>query len=338
LIESRLKGGGITQESIAEKVFIDIDISKQGMFIKGLSIENPIILYLHGGMPDYFLTKKHPLNLEDQFTLVWWDQRGAGISSKSKFNEKGALDQLIHDTVSVTKYLMKRFKKDKIYLMGHSGGTFLGIHVIRQFPDLYHAYIGISQISYQLKSEIIAHEYMLKEYERMGNFKMLTKLKKIKIDESSKIPKEYYKIRDIAMHKIGIGTMHTMKNIFKDIFLESLLFPEYSLSEKIGLWKGKAKSGISRLWNDIIKTDLSKNKTNFKVPLYFFHGKHDYTCSYPLAKEYFNLISAPVKGFYTFEKSAHSPNFEEPAKMKEILIKDVLNLKTNLSDEKLSIF
>ena len=328
------KEGKILKDSISEKIFVNINNSKQGMFIKGKNIHNPIILFLHGGMPEYFLTKKFPLDIEDKFTIVWWDQRGAGLSNNSKKgNDKITLELLIDDTVSVTKYLLIRFNKEKIFLLGHSGGSFLGIHVVNKNPELYLAYIGISQMSFQIKSEVIALEYMISEYEKIKDDKMLNKLRNVIIQEDKELPKDYVQIRDVAMHKIGIGTTHNMKNIINDIFLESLLFSEYTITEKIAFWAGKSKSGISVLWNEMIKKDLSVEIKKFKIPIYFLHGIYDYTCSYELSKRYFNVIDAPIKGFYTFENSAHSPHFEEPFKLKEILLNDILNCHNNMSDK-----
>jgi pimeloyl-ACP methyl ester carboxylesterase len=140
--------------SISEKTFINVNGAQQGMIIKSKDASHPVMLYLHGGMPEYFLTKRYPTGLEDHFTMVWWEQRGSGISySASIPRETMTLEQLISDTIVVTNYLRHRFHKEKIYLMAHSGGSFIGIHVAAQTPELYHAYIGVAQMSHQLKSE-----------------------------------------------------------------------------------------------------------------------------------------------------------------------------------------
>ena len=102
--------------------------------------------------------------------------------------------------------------------------------------------------------------------------------------------------------------------------------------EKIRTWRAKANAGVALLWREMLHTDLSKTVTEFAVPIYFFHGVYDYTCSYPLAKSYFEKIKAPVKGFYTFERSAHSTIFEEPEKAQKILREDVLVGWNNLAD------
>jgi pimeloyl-ACP methyl ester carboxylesterase len=84
----------------------------------------------------------------------------------------------------------------------------------------------------------------------------------------------------------------------------------------------------------MITTDLSKTLPTLDLPVYFLHGKYDYTCSYTEARAYFEQLQAPVKGFYTFEESAHSPMFEEPEKMQHILQQDVLMGTNRLADDK----
>lgn len=94
--------------------------------------------------------------------------------------------------------------------------------------------------------------------------------------------------------------------------------------EKVNMWRGKSQSGISTMWDEMITTDLSKKVPELDVPVYFFEGVYDYTCSYTEARSYFKKLKAPVKGFYTFEQSAHSPIFEEPYKVQKIFQEDVL--------------
>jgi pimeloyl-ACP methyl ester carboxylesterase len=319
--------------SISEKIYVNINGVEQGMFIKSKDSTNPVLLYLHGGMPDYFLTRKYPTGLEDIFTVVWWEQRGSGLSYSAGIpSESLTLEQMISDTKELTNYLRKRFGQDKIYLMGHSGGTFIGIQVAAQAPELYAAYIGVAQMSDQLKSERLAYEYMLKKFHENGNTKMVRKLETAPVTMTDGTPHAYRVLRDPAMHSLGIGTTHNMKSVISGIFLPSLTCREYTLPEKINIWRGKSRSGISPLWANMLSTDVGKLVSELKLPVYFFEGIFDYTCSYTEAKSYFDKLNAPIKGFYTFEKSAHSPLFEEPEKMQQILRGDVLAGLNNLSD------
>jgi len=329
------KNGNILTGSISEKIHVNINGLEMGMFIKSKDATHPVLLYLHGGMPDYFLTRKYPTGLEDYFTVVWWDQRGSGISYNANIPpESMNLEQMLSDTKEVTNYLRKRFGKEKIYLMGHSGGTFIGIQMAARAPELYYAYIGVAQMSNQLISERLAYEYMLKQFKEEGNQKMVRKLESAPVTFSGGISDSYLSLRDVSMHSLGIGTTHEMKSVITGILLPSFTCREYTLSEKINMWRGKSRSGVSILWDTMLATDFAVQIPKIVIPVYFFHGVFDYTVSYVLAKDYFEKLKAPQKGFYTFKQSAHSPLFEEPERMKQIFQEDILEGKNNLADIK----
>jgi predicted alpha/beta-fold hydrolase len=161
------ENGNIIKGNISEKSFLTINGVKQGMFIKSKDDTHPVLLLLHGGMPEYFLSKKYPTGLEDYFTVVWWEQRCSRISYHSGTSPTSiTLEQMVADASEVTKYLCKRFHKEKIYLMGHSGGSFIGIQVAGKPPENSPAYIRVAQMSNQLQSERLAYSYMLAQYHK----------------------------------------------------------------------------------------------------------------------------------------------------------------------------
>src|ERR1044072_4153157 len=230
--------------SISEKLFVEINGMKQGMFIKGKNDKNPVLLYLHGGMPDYFLTEKYPTGLEDYFTVVWWEQRGSGLSYSPDIPlGTMTLEQMISDTLEVTNYLRDRFGQAKIYLMGHSGGTFIGSQAAARAPELYYAYIGVAQMSDQLKSEKLAYDYMLQQFKENGNTKMVQRHEAATVMLTGGTPDAYRTLRDPAMHSLGIGTIHEMDSVVTGLFIPSLQSPEYTVSEKFHTWTAKARSG-----------------------------------------------------------------------------------------------
>ena len=286
-------------------------------------------------MTAYWLNQEHPADLEDHFTVVWWEQRGAGLSFEPGIApDTMTAQQFIDDTLAVTRYLQERFSQEKIYLMGHSWGSYLGIQAAAQAPELYHAYIGLGQLVYQLRSEQVAYDYALELSRSQGNLRMMRRLQAVPAPTTVPLPPAYEKLRDTYMHSLGIGTMRQMKSVITGIFLPSLQFREYTLGEKLKLWRGKidSRSADYSLWSNVLATDLAQKVTELAIPVYFFHGRYDYTCAYPLAKDYFDRLQAPVKGFYTFEDSAHSPVFEEPLKSVKILKEDVLKGTNTLRD------
>jgi pimeloyl-ACP methyl ester carboxylesterase len=323
--------------SISEKIHVNINGVQQGMFIQGRDATKPVLLFLHGGpgMPEYAVSREYPRILEEDFVVCWWDQRGSGLSYSERIpSETLTEDQLVSDTIEVTQYLRKRFGQDKIYLMAHSGGSFFGIQAAARAPQLYHAYIAMGQISQQMESEKLAYQYMLEQFKFAGDDKMVQKLEQYPLPTMESMPPAYRAIRDEAMHKLGIGTTHTMRSVVTGIFLPVMLSREYTLSEKIDVWRGKWSGYSTSMWNQILATDLTARVRKLDLPVYIMAGNYDYTVSQDLARDYFSRLQAPLKGFYNFEASAHSPLFEEPEKVQRILEEDVLKGVNMLADLK----
>jgi pimeloyl-ACP methyl ester carboxylesterase len=328
------------QGSVSEKIWVDIGGVRQGMFIRGRSDKNPVLLFVHGGpgMPEYFLAEKSDAALEDQFTVCYWEQRGAGLSYENGMSGASiTADRLIEDTIEVSRYLFERFGRQKIYLMAHSWGSFLGIQAAAKAPELYRAYIGVAQVTDTAESERLAYARMLELFEANGNRGMVQKLKAWDVPntrpDTALIP--YFKsmLRDEAMHMLGVGTMRDMDSVVTGVFIPSLRSRAYTLPEKITLWRAKAfLRSETNLLQALFTTRIRDTVPELTIPAYILFGKYDLTVNPNLAKEYLNALKAPLKGFYTFTNSAHSPMFEEPERFIEIMKRDVLEGKTSLAD------
>lgn len=333
------KSGKVIAGCISEKTFINIGGVNQGMFIRSKNINNPILLYVHGGpaFPNYFLIDKFKPGLEDYYTVCYWEQRGGGLSYTSEVTlESMNFNQLASDGIDVTNYLRKRFGKEKIYIMAHSGGTPIALLAVQRKPALYVAYIGMGQITNQAESEKIAYKYMLERFTANGSQKLVNELKKYPVLESDSNINPYYKsaIRDKYMHKSGIGTMHKMKSIFREIFIPVWTCKAYTMGEKINIWRSKFSFlPKTNLINEMLETDFTIKVPSLEIPVYFFSGKYDLTVNVNLSKAYLNKMNAPLKGFYTFNNSAHSPLFEEPLLVRQIIETDILNNKNSLADK-----
>jgi pimeloyl-ACP methyl ester carboxylesterase len=189
--------------SLSEKTWVEINGVNQGMFLKSRDVSNPVLLFLHGGpgMPEYFLTERYPTGLEDLFTVCWWDRRGAGLSYSADIPaDSMTLEQSVADTLAVTDYLRRRFGVDKIYLMGHSGGSFIGIQAASRAPELYRAYLGMAQMTYQRKSEVLAYEYVRRRFREEGNAGVARKLERSPVTLDAPLPSAWMAARDGLMH------------------------------------------------------------------------------------------------------------------------------------------
>ncbi|MCX6303537.1 MAG: alpha/beta hydrolase [Bacteroidetes bacterium] len=330
--------GETIQGSISEKTFIKAGGIMQGMFIRGKNKYNPVMLYIHGGpaFPNYFLFEKYKPGLEDHFTVCYWEQRGGGLSYTPEVtSESMNFDQLASDAIEVTNYLRVRFHKEKIYIMAHSGGTPFAIMAAARAPQLYFAYVGMAQITQQAESEKIAYKYMTGQYMASGNKKALAGLRKYPVNDASRYIVPFYKspIRDASMHDLGIGTMRNMKSVLKGVFIPVWMCKAYTIREKINIWRSKfsfiKKTGLI---DELFETNIPARVPKLEIPVYFFSGKYDLTVNHDLSRAYLAKLQAPVKGFYSFYESAHSPLFEEPQKVKEILANDVLNGTITFAD------
>jgi pimeloyl-ACP methyl ester carboxylesterase len=326
--------GDVIPGSLSERVTVDIGGIPQGMFILSADPTNPVLLFLHGGpgMVEFFMEQEYPTGLERDFTMVWWEQRGAGMSFSTDLPpETMTMDQMIADTIEVADYLRTRFGQDRILLLGHSWGSYLGIQVAAKAPDRFLAYVGMAQIVHQLRSEVMARDYMIEAYRARGDDAMVRRLEAASVGMEAGTSPEWMRLRDAAMHRIGVGHTHDMDSVVTGIFLPMWRVRAYTVAEKINIWRGKAWSRPF-FWDALIRDDLGARLTTFDLPIYFFVGRHDQTANPELSRAYFDLIEAPVKGFYIFGDSAHSPLFEEPARAKEILLNDVLQAANALAD------
>ena len=307
--------------SLSEKKFIEIGGIQQGFFIRSENPDNPVLLFLHGGpgSPElsYSVAYESSERLEKYFTVCYWEQRGAGMS----FNESidpGTMTvaRMVEDARQITNYLQQRFKQDKIYLMGHSWGSYLGIKIIEKHPENYLAYFGIGQISNQLESEKMAYDYLLKLAAERNDKKTLERLNPFDKNASDFPSDDYLMASRGAMNEYGIGIAHQNISMF-NLIMNVMLFKGYTLSEKINYTKGSLFS--LQLFDNVKNDNLFESSASFDVPVYIMHGKHDYVTSYELVHEYSDAIEAPAKAFFTFKNSAHSPNLEEPEKFVQIV-------------------
>lgn len=330
--------GEVVAGSISEKTYVEADGEKLGIFIIGKDKTKPVLLFLGGGpgIPEYLLEYEYPTEISNKFVVCYLDYRGTGRSYDYHMRaDSMTMEQYISDTYTVTEYLKKRFGKEKIFLMGHSFGTQVGLETVYRYPDNYYAYIAMSQLTDQEQSEKLAYKYMLQQYRATGNSRMTKKLEKYPVLSVDGALGDYLDstVRDEAMHDLGVGTTHKMKSVINGIFLPSLRCAVYTPIERITIWLSKKFISTSPVAMQRFRFNAFQEVRHLEVPIYFFAGKYDYTCAYELQKKYYDNLDAPFKAFYTFEESAHSPLFEEPDKAVRILKEDVLAGDSRLADQ-----
>jgi pimeloyl-ACP methyl ester carboxylesterase len=237
--------------------------------------------------------------LEKEFVVVQWDRRGAGKSYREDISGTLTTEQLVADTVELTNVLRARFQQDKIYLVGHSWGTYLGMLVIVRHPELYRAYVGIGQLARSSAIAGIQDEYIRQSAKRLGDQ-----------DAIKELEENGASVRETLLFRFG-GEIRNAKS-FMPLLLTGLAAPEYSLRDARNIPKGVSLYSRNFVYNSI-SGELMDVITQVKIPVYFFTGRYDYCDPFALTEQYFSKINAPEKHLVWFEESAHFPFYEEPA-------------------------
>lgn len=305
-----------SENSISEYRTVPIGGTEQSILIRGNHRDNPILLYVHGGPgdPETSFIVPYQKGLEEEFVVVNWDQRGSGRSyNKTKDVKSPTTTQICEDAIELTEYLKAEFEVEKIYIIGHSYGTYVGMRCIKEHPEHFFAYIGMGQIGNQKENELYLIDYALQKASEERNEEALKALQSI---DQKTYTKENFGTNLSAVRKWtnyyggGLYGEKSMNKIYRKAFWR----PEYNIIDFIHFFQGEAlyytntKEDIAR-W-ELYQADLSAEIPKVEVPVYFIQGKNDFTTSYQSCEEYFNVLEAPYKELIGIEKCAHNPLVE----------------------------
>lgn len=314
-------------ESIAVLEKLTIGGTKQSVLIRGRSSTNPVLLFLHGGpgTSELGILRVHNLPaLESHFTVVVWDQRGAGKSYAALVPEsRMTIEQFISDTRELSVLLCERFQQPKIYLARHSWGSVLGALTVQRYPELYCAFVGIGQAVNMREGERISYQWTLAQAERAQDAKSVARLKQIGAPPylGELRPKLTTQRRILA--KYG-GEVHGNPRGGMTTLLSCLLkTSEYSWQDRINVFRG-VFAGMRCMWPQILSIDLTQQVPELRVPVYFLEGRHDYEAPATLAESYFQRLRAPQKALVWFEDSAHFVNSEQADAFNRFFIERLL--------------
>ena len=303
------------QSSLTRAKAIPVDTSfmlkingvEQYIEIKGISRTNPVLLFIHGGpaWPATPMIRKYNQELTKDFVLVSWDQRNCGKSETDK-SVKLTTELYVEDAHQVTEFLMKEFNKRKIYVAGHSWGSTISILLITQYPEDYNAYFGMGQFVNPNKSNNIVKEFVIQQAEIKKDTATMAKMKLFDFSPANDYNMPFEKLMEFFQ------TVNPYIKSDEVAVLEdpTQLYDDYKAIDWFGPLMQTGPELIQYM--NSIKIDLFQyNK--FEVPVYFLLGRHDYNTPSVLAEQYFDTIKAPKKKLFWFEKSGHSPHWEEPS-------------------------
>lgn len=304
--------------SIAALEKVQIGGMDQCILLRGHNIENPALLWLHGGPGSSQMPVSHAYDseLEKEFVMVHWDQRGAGKSNPPDFDESTiTYEQFIADAHQMTGYLKKRLNKEKIYILGHSWGTQPGLELAGRYPDDYYAYIGVSQVVNHEMSDLIAHEWLLGEIQKKDAPRDLKKLKALGEPPFADHADFVTFIRLVDSYGGSFDLT------FSKLVLIALKSPEYTFKDMLA-WLNGSNRGSGQMWYEEIYSSFNaiEKYPELRVPVYFFTGRNDYNTPLVATEKYYRSLDDPAgKQLLVFENSAHTPFLAEPDKFVQAL-------------------
>lgn len=301
----------------------------QWIFIRGTDQNNPVLLFLHGGPgePALGMSSSRTLDAEliNHFTVVHWDQRSAGKSYHPDIPVASmSFDRLVEDCNELIDHLRARFGIEKVFLVGHSGGTPIGLKVAHRYPEKIHAYVGVSQIVNDYEQQRLSYEFVVAEAEKSGDVRTQNAVEAIG-PPPYETPDKIFKKAEYVVRYGGFIHTDLVKNMGM-VGLGYLTSPEYSLMEG---WQTANRQGLNfttgARWGEITDFDFSQEIASIQVPLYFFVGKYDMIVPTAHIEDFYNRLNAEQgKHLIVFENSAHMLPVEEKAKYQDMLINVVL--------------
>jgi len=290
----------------------------QSVSIRGTDRRNPVLLYIHGG-PGYVsipMSWWFSRGLEEYFTVVQWDQRAAGktylLTDPAKVAPTLTPDRMIADTEEMAAWARKEFGKDKIFVLGHSFGSFLGLQLAERHPEWLYAYIGVCQLIDGPESERRGWRFAMDGARRAGNAGAVGELEAI---APYGAPGRIIPIKDIYVERKWVsyygGVMAYRRDNSADGDLAQLS-PDYSDQEIGHIWDGN-KFATPYLLPEVVALNLTST-SKLSIPLILFEGRHDRTVNSEVAATWYDTVKAPDKQLVWFEHSGHMPMTEEPGK------------------------
>jgi pimeloyl-ACP methyl ester carboxylesterase len=293
------------------------------MMIRGHSVDDPVLLFLAGGPGGSELgaMRRHLEPLEEDFVVATFDQRGTGKSyGQLEPSSTLTLDNAISDVLEVTRYLRDRFDEERIYLVGQSWGTTLGVLAVQRAPELFRAFVGVGQMVSQRETDRIFYADTLAWARETGDTGLVATL-----TENRPPPYEDTLDYEAALsHEMDMNPYdHSQNSEGEGGFSENLFVKEYSLTEQIHAL-GATMDVFSILYPQLQDIDFRTDATRLDVPVYLVQGRYEAPGRAELAGEWFEMLEAPSKEMIVFETSGHRPLFEQPDLFHQVMTETVL--------------
>ena len=307
------------EHAIAEIQSISLGGFEQSVLLRGNDRRNPILLYVHGGpgaaqMP---IARSYSDELEKHFVVAHWDQRGAGASCAGVDWKTLSLDRIVNDTIELAE---KLGAGKRIFILGHSWGTLVGVLAVQRRPDLFYAYVGTGQLVHRDRQEQISYDWVVAQAHAASDSEALREL--------ATIHPPYTTQAEFKLQRHWLSVYHGDVYQYERedaLFTTELIAPEYSLPMKIR-YQHCFDTSLEYLLKDRLNVNLLRDVPRLQVPVFFFLGRHDFNTPTPLVEEWAAQLEAPHVEIVWFKDAGHSLGMEVPQEFQARLIEKLLPL------------
>jgi pimeloyl-ACP methyl ester carboxylesterase len=278
--------------SIASLEKVNINGTEQWITIRGHDVTKPVLLNLGMGGPGGggFSTRSLYEPLEKDFVVVSWDEPGTGKAYDAVPIATLTPDLFVEDAYTLTMYLRERFHQDKIFVYGVSWSSIIGVKLIQQHPELFHAYIGNGQMVNTTENDILGYEFALDYLTKKGDTKTLEALRRNGPPPytGENVTGRYVAYLDVLNVYMGMPRLTVIVPIVP------FFAPEYGYVDKINHTRGIVDS-FNAIYPQLKDLDFITQAPKLDVPVYFFAGRKDVNAMYTIVEEYYNVLEAPHK-------------------------------------------
>lgn len=307
--------GELVGDAIAEVGHRRLGGIDQWVMVRGKSLPNPPLILLHGGpgMSETPLFRYFNAPLEQSFTVVYWDQRGAGKSfSRAIPRSSMTVEQFLSDLDELVDAVRVRVGQAKVVLFGHSWGSALGVLYAARHPDKVAAYVGSGQVGDAAAGESASYAFALAEAQRRRKRRPAEKLRAIGPPPHTG--------RQVFVERMTLARLEGAmrpRALWKAAW-PLLAAPESSILDLPGFIRGFGFS-LDTLWPEASRLNLIELVPVLQMPAFFFLGRRDHWVPAETSVTYIESLTAPSKRLVWFERSGHEPFVDEPAKFNALM-------------------
>lgn len=310
--------------SIATLERVELNGSRQWISIRGVDASKPVLLFLAGGPGGSQLaTQRYALTeLEQHFVVVHWEQPGSGKSFDAVKRSTLTPERYIEDGHALVAYLKERFNQPKVYVVGESWGSALGVMMAQRYPEDFYAFVGTGQMVSFLDTDQMCYDFALNRARENGDQEKVEKLLKLGpppyYGPGTAVKTGTYLLDTFAAMNQNPAIYDNGSNTWRD-----LAAPEYGLYDKMAWFLGLV-STFDVVYPQLWQVDFRESADRLDVPVYFLIGRHDVNAPTSLTEEYYELLDAPYKEIVWFEHSGHNPWVSEADRFVEVMVEQVL--------------